>query len=110
MKIGQKIRQTIDKSIKYHDKLLLILSKDSIESQWVEKEVETAFEEERNRKRTVLFPIRLDSFVMETNESWAADIRRTRHIGDFSKWKEKKAYQKALNILIKSLQKNIDKT
>ena len=110
MKIGQKIRQTIDKSIKYHDKLLLVLSKDSIGSQWVEKEVETAFEEERNRKKTVLFPIRLDSFVMGTNEAWASDIRRTRHIGDFSTWKEETEYQESFNNLIKSLKETNDKT
>jgi hypothetical protein len=48
----------------------------------VEKEVETAFEKERKQGRTVLFPIRLDNAVMEAEEAWAADIRRTRHIGD----------------------------
>jgi hypothetical protein len=37
----------------------------------------------------VLFPIRLDNGVMETDEAWAADIRRTRHIGDFSEWKNR---------------------
>ena len=42
MKIGNRIRQAIDKSIRIRDKLLLILSESSIKSQWVEKEVETA--------------------------------------------------------------------
>ena len=51
-------------------------------------EVEAAFEKERKQKRTVLFPIRLDDAVMETDEAWAAEIRRTRQIGDFRKWKE----------------------
>ncbi len=82
---------------------MLILSKKSIESDWVEKEVETAFEEERRRKETVLFPIRLDNKVMETNEAWAADIRRTRNIGDFRNWKDHDAYQKAFERLIRDL-------
>jgi len=51
-------------------------------------EVEAAFEKERKQKRMVLFPIRLDDAVMETDEAWAAEIRRTRQIGDFQKWKE----------------------
>ena len=36
-----------------------ILSKNSIKSDWVEDEVKTAFEEERKRKQTVLFPLQL---------------------------------------------------
>ena len=33
-----------------------------------------AFEEERKRGKTVLFPIRLDDAVMDTNEPWAAKL------------------------------------
>jgi hypothetical protein len=38
----------------------LILSKSSIESEWVEDEVNKAFAEERERGGTILFPIRID--------------------------------------------------
>lgn len=104
MKIGDKIRQTIDHTIRAYDKLLLVLSKHSIDSEWVEKEVETAFEEERRRKKkTVLFPIRLDSSVMDTDEAWAADIRRTRHIGNFVQWKDHDEYKKAFDRLLRDL-------
>ncbi len=103
MKIGDKIRQTIDQTIRVYDKLLLVLSEHSIASDWVEKEVETAFEEERRRKKTVLFPIRLDSTVMDTDEAWAADIRRTRHIGNFVQWKEHSEYKKAFERLLSDL-------
>jgi len=103
MKIGDKIRPTIDQSIRIHDKLLIILSENSLHSAWVESEVEKAFEEERKRKQTVLFPVRLDEAVMETEESWAAEIRRTRHIGDFSRWKDHDAYQAAFERLLRDL-------
>ena len=53
----------LDQSIRLHDKLLLILSRHSIGSEWVEDEVTTAFEEERKRGKTVLFPVRLDNTV-----------------------------------------------
>lgn len=103
MKIGDRIRSRIDEAIRLHDRLLLILSQNSVASNWVEKEVETAFEQERQGKRVVLFPIRIDDTVMETRQAWAADIRRTRHIGDFCGWKNHDAYQKAFDRLLRDL-------
>ncbi|HMR68529.1 MAG TPA: TIR domain-containing protein, partial [Anaerolineae bacterium] len=102
MRMGDRIRSTIDQSIRTHDKLMVILSENSINSEWVETEVETAFEEERKRKQTVLFPVRLDVAVMETEQAWAANIR-TRHIGDFSRWKDHNEYQQAFERLLKDL-------
>lgn len=49
MKIGNKIRDRIDQSIRIHDKILLILSEPSINSEWVEDEIEAAYEQERQR-------------------------------------------------------------
>ena len=43
MKIGDRIRPRIDETIRLYDKLLLVLSKTSVASQWVEQEVETAW-------------------------------------------------------------------
>ena len=107
MRIGDEIRGRIDESIRIHDKLLIVLSKHSILSWWVKKEVETAFEREAREKTAVLFPIRLDSAVMATDEPWAADIRRTRHIGDFSCWDNPREYGKALDRLVDSLSTRI---
>jgi hypothetical protein len=104
LKIGDKFRSRIDESIRMHDRLLVVLSERSINSAWVEKEVEAAFEEERRRKTTVLFPVRLDNAVMDTNQSWAADIRSTRHIGDFANWKNHDSYQKGFDRLLRDLQ------
>jgi len=103
MKIGDKIRPSIDDAIRIHDKLLLVLSEHSVESTWVEKEVETAFEKERKQNKTVLFPIRLDDCVMNTDQAWAADIRRTRNIGDFTRWKQHDDYRKAFDRLLRDL-------
>jgi hypothetical protein len=104
LKIGDRFRSRIGESIRVHDKLLIVLSKDSIASPWVEKEVETAFEREHRENRAVLFPIRLDDAVMDTNESWAADIRRTRHIGNFTGWEQHAHYVKQLDRLVRDLQ------
>jgi hypothetical protein len=102
MKIGDKIRDRLDQSIRLHDRLLVILSAHSIGSDWVEDEVETALEEERKRGQTVLFPVRLDDAVMETGEAWAAKVRQ-RHIGDFRAWKEHDAYRGTFERLVRDL-------
>jgi hypothetical protein len=103
LKIGERFRPKIDEAIRLHDKLLLVLSKSSVASPWVETEVESAFERGHKEGRTVLFPIRLDNAVMETDEAWAADIRRRRHIGDFSEWKNHGSYQKGFARLLRDL-------
>jgi hypothetical protein len=103
LKIGERFRRRIDEVIRVHDKLLLILSENSVASSWVEKEVETALEGEDEQKRTVLFPVRLDDSVMEVKTGWPADVRRTRHIGDFRRWKEHDEYQKAFARLLEDL-------
>lgn len=103
LKTGDKLRPVLDDAIRLHDKLMVLLSKKSIKSPWVEKEVETAFERERQQNRMVLLPIRLDDAVMEAKEAWAADIRRTRHIGDFRNWTDRDSYKKAFNRLLRDL-------
>ena len=101
--IGARVRDAIDEGIRDRDKVLLILSEESVSSSWVEKEVETAFEEETRRDSIVLFPIRIDDAVMSTAKSWARDIRRARHIGDFSGWKKHDVYRQAFGRLLRDL-------
>jgi hypothetical protein len=103
LKIGDKIRTGIDEAIHIHDKLLLVLSGNSVESAWVEKEVETAFDKEAKTHKLVLFPVRLDDTVMHTSQAWAADIRRMRNIGDFTRWKNHDDYEKAFTRLLRDL-------
>ena len=110
LKIGDKFRTRIDEAIRIHDKLLLILSENSVRSTWVETEVETAFERERRESRTVLFPIRIDDSVMQTEAAWAAEIRRTRHIGDFRNWKDHDSFQQAFERLLRDLKSDAQPT
>ena len=103
LKIGEEFRLRIDEEIHAQQRLLLILSQHSIESEWVKKEVETAFEKEAKEKRAVLFPIRVDNAVMDSEFGWAADIRRSRHIGDFTKWQDSAKYKKSFARLLRDL-------
>jgi hypothetical protein len=103
LKIGTKFRQRIDEAIHLQDKLLLLLSKHSIQSTWVENEVEAALEKEDRQQREVLFPICLDECIEKAPQAWAATIRRTRHIGDFTRWTDQQAYQRAFERLLRDL-------
>jgi len=108
LNIGDKFRTRIDESIRLYDKLLVVLSENSIVSAWVEDEVEAALEKERKTAKLVLFPIRLDDAVRETDQAWAASLRRTCHIGDFRNWKDHEAFKKAFERLLLDL-KSSDK-
>lgn len=101
--IGAKIRPAIDREILNRDRVLLVLSSNSITSSWVGKEVETAFEREYRQKRSVLLPIRLDDAVLETDQAWAADVRRSTNIGDFRNWRDPIAYGQAIERLLRDL-------
>jgi len=103
LKIGDRFRDRIEESIRLHDKLLIVLSANSINSPWVQTEVEAALERERREQRSVLFPISIDDAFKDTAQAWAADLRRTRHIGDFSHWKDHDSYKKALDRLLRDL-------
>jgi uncharacterized protein YjbI with pentapeptide repeats len=105
MKIGGKILDEIDTAIRLRDKVLLILSEHSIRSDWVEDEVSKAFAEERKRGQTVLFPVRLDDAVMDTDESWAVKLRDQRHIGDFRRWNDHGGYKSSFERVLRDLKR-----
>jgi hypothetical protein len=102
LRIGKKILDAVDAAIRLRDRVLLILSEHSINSDWVEDEVTAGFEEERKRGEEVLFPIRLDDAVMKPTEAWAAKLR-ARLIGDFRQWKDHDAYQRNFERMLRDL-------
>jgi uncharacterized protein YjbI with pentapeptide repeats len=107
----QKISDQIDEAILRHDKLLLILSKHSMTSEWVKTELGKALKREKQEGKRVLFPLRVVSF--EAMQSWeyidssgkdlAEEIRQY-FIPDFSEWdKDNRAFQGALQKLVRDL-------
>ena len=106
--IGEKIRVGIDQAIRRHDKLLLILSEHSVNSQWVESEVESALEKERESNKLVLFPVRIDDTVMQNRDGWPRAIKNTRNIGNFCNWKDYDAYQQVFERLVRDLKTSLN--
>jgi hypothetical protein len=104
MRTGAKILDAIDEAIRGLDKVLLVLSKRAIDSDWVEGEVTRALDEERKRKQLVLLPIRIDNTVFRTEEAWARLLQGQRNIGDFTRWKQHYAYSQGLKQLLRDLE------
>lgn len=103
LKIGDKLRPAIDTAIHLHDKVLLILSENSINSQWVEQEVEKAFERERKEDRLVLFPISIDRKIFESSIGWASFLRNTRNIAFYNNWTDPNDFAKVTTRIVQDL-------
>jgi uncharacterized protein YjbI with pentapeptide repeats len=108
---GKKLHEQIDEAIRRYERLLLILSPNSMNSEWVKTEIRKARKREREEKKRVLFPVRLVSF--EAIRDWelfdadegkdlAIEIREY-YIPDFSDWKNHDAYAKGFQNLLRDL-------
>lgn len=108
---GKKLHEQIDWAIHFHDRTLLILSPDSINSAWVKTEIAKARKREVEENRQILFPIRLVEFDVlkkwqyfdaDRGTDYAKEIREY-FIPDFSNWKDHDSYQKAFKDLLRDL-------
>jgi uncharacterized protein YjbI with pentapeptide repeats len=112
MKGGDKLYPQIDQAIGLHDKLLLVLSEQSLQSEWVTTEIRRARKMEFKEKQRKLFPIRLmdmhvltewKCFDADTGKDLAVEVREY-FIPDFSKWKkDHDAYQTSFERLLRDL-------
>jgi hypothetical protein len=108
---GKKLHEQIDEAIRVHEKVLLILSAESMNSEWVKTEIAKARKREVREKKQVLFPVRLvpfeairdwECFDADAGKDSAREIREY-FIPDFSEWKEHDAYKKAFERLLRDL-------
>jgi hypothetical protein len=111
MKGGEKLYEQIDRAIHLHDKLLIVLSKSSISSSWVQTEIKRARRREKVDGRRKLFPIRLcdmqtlrawECFDSDAGKDIAEEIREY-YIPDFSGWQKKAEFEKEFQKLRRDL-------
>jgi hypothetical protein len=108
---GKKVREQIREAISLNDRLLLILSENSMKSDWVKTEIDQAVHKERHEARKVLFPISIVPFgEVEKWQNFNADLGkdlakeiREYFIPDFSQWKEHDSYTQAFERLLSDL-------
>ena len=112
MQGGRKLEEQIDEAIRVYDKLLIVLSENSIHSEWVKTEIRRACKAEVKEKRRKLFPIGIVDY--ETIKDWklfdadlgkdlAVEVREY-FIPGFSNWKDHDAFEKAFERLLRDLQ------
>lgn len=115
VKAGEKLHEQIDTAIRLHERLLLILSPDSINSQWVQTEMAKARKRETKEGKRVLFPISLDisyeklqeweCFDADTGKDLGKEIREY-FIPDFTDWKDHDRYEESFKKLLRDLKKS----
>jgi hypothetical protein len=108
---GKKLHEQIHKAIGEHDKLLLVLSRESMASDWVMSEIRTARRDELKENCRKLFPISLvpfeairewKCFDADSGKDLGVEIREF-YIPDFSNWKDHDSFEKEFERLIRDL-------
>jgi uncharacterized protein YjbI with pentapeptide repeats len=105
------LQPQIWRAIQDHQAVILVLSKDSVQSDWVENELDIARSKEKAERRAVLCPVALD-------DAWDAKVKAKdgpgdsnrklwltllqKHVMDFSRWKTK-AFEKEFEKLLDGL-------
>jgi hypothetical protein len=116
MKGGKKTYLQIDEAIRIHDRVLLVLSENSIKSEWVMTEIRKALALAKSKGQDVLFPIRLvdmdkikawECFDSDTGVDLAKKVRDY-FIPDFQNWKDHSSYKQSFERLLGDL-KSTDK-
>ena len=73
-----------------------------MKSQWVEAEVESAIDIERTSGRKILYPIKIDNSIFQSNSVFSSQLKR-KYLGDFTNWNNAEKYNKELVRLVKDL-------
>ena len=111
IKGGEKLHEQIFRAIQLHDRLLVVLSENSLQSEWVMTEIRRARKTEIEENRRKLFPIRLVDF--ETLQKWecfdadsgkdlAIEVREY-FIPDFSDLKDHDSFENSFDRLLRDL-------
>jgi ATP-dependent Clp protease ATP-binding subunit ClpC len=111
MKAGEVLAEQIGNAIERHDRLLLVLSKNSLRSDWVMTEIRKALKTERATGQRKLFPIRLVD-MSELNDWVCIDPRSGQDLADqvckyfipdFTAWRDGGSFELTIARLIRDL-------
>lgn len=100
-----RLEKQIDRAIRQHPIVLLVLSRNSLQSDWVEHEVRMARQLEKETGRDVLCPVTLDkSWVSSPWPKRVMEQIMEYNILDFSAWKDDVKFEGMFRKLIDGLE------
>jgi hypothetical protein len=104
-KWGETVWGEIDRSIKSHDKVMVICSENSLQSGPVLREIERALQREDQEGKNILFPIRIDDYIFDRwKHPRKADVV-SKVVGDFRGWEQDAdKYEAAFKKLLETLE------
>lgn len=107
---GEPLRREIADAIEKYDRVVVILSHDSLKSGPVLEEIGRALEKEdallrQGHDQAVLFPILLDDSVFTWDDPLRHNLVR-RVIGDFTGWRDEKQFEEMFGRLLAALRKS----
>jgi hypothetical protein len=108
---GDKIQRVVDEGIRLWDKVLLCCSKDSLNSWWVDKEIQNALlkeeklSKERGKEILAIIPLNLDGYMFKPDwQDWKQQHLISRMAPDFTGWdKDDAKFEQQLEAVIKAL-------
>jgi len=103
MPIGGQISQELHRGLAGQDKVLLVLSENSVDSGWVQEELRRVTDLESLRRRDILFPIGIDDFAFATTRASIRELRGKRQIANFTGWTNDAVYRLSLRRLVRDL-------
>ncbi len=109
MRGGKKLGDQVVDAIHAFDKLMLVLTENSVDAPWVQREIRWALDKEKRDNRPVLFPIRVAPF--ERLEQWrlqpdtSVDFDQVLNyfIPDFRGWEDDAVFSPMVDKLIDAL-------
>lgn len=104
---GKSAWGEISQSIERCDRLIVVCSKNSLQSGPVQREIDRALNREDEEQKNILFPIRIDDYLFKGWKHARRDDLLAKVVGDFRGWRSNPAkYSAALGKLIAALKKS----
>jgi len=109
-KWSEPVWSETDRSIRLYDKLVVICSENSLQSQPVIREIERALRREKREKKNILFPVRTDDHLFDQWDHPRKAEVVSKIVGDFRSWKNPDDYSKAFKRFLDALNRPQEST